>query len=165
MTFDLHAMEAIKQLKYRYIRALDSADVETLGNCFIETASIKFEGGIYTAAVTGRGNIREAMANSFHSKAASSHLLHHPVIDVLDDANAEGSWTVRDTFYDLHHSAIISGVAEYRDEYVKEADGMWRMKYSSYKRLYETAQPLPSDLNFTARKLAETGKDLGLDVS
>lgn len=162
MQFDLQAMEAIKQLKYSYIRALDTADIETLAMCFTETAEIKFEGGIYTAEVVGRDKIKEAMANSFHSKAASSHLLHHPVIEMQDLSSARGQWTLRDTFYDLHHSAIISGVAEYEDDYVKEADGLWLMKRSSYTRLYETAQPLPNDMNFTARKLSVTGKTLDL---
>ena len=163
MSFDLQAMEAIKQLKYRYVRALDTADVDTLGMCFSETAEIKFEGGIYTAEVSGRKNIKQAMENSFHSKAASSHLLHHPVIDFLDSSRANGCWTLRDTFYDLHHGAIISGVAEYEDEYIKEGDGQWRMKRSVYTRLYEIAQPLPDDMNFTARKLEATGKTLDLD--
>lgn len=164
MSFDLEAMEAIKQLKYRYVRALDTADIETLGDCFVEAASILFEGGIYTANVTGRNEIREAMANSFHSKAASSHLLHHPVIDVTSDRTALGQWTLQDTFYDLHHGAIISGVAEYRDDYVKEADGEWRMQRSTYQRLYEITRPLPKDMTFTMRKLGQTGLDLGLET-
>ncbi|MEO0883206.1 MAG: nuclear transport factor 2 family protein [Pseudomonadota bacterium] len=162
MTHDLQAMEAIKQLKYRYVRALDSADQVGLEACFTEDAHICFKGGVYTVEFTGRDKILEFLATSFHSKAAASHQVHHPVIDLLSDTEAQGQWSLQDVFHDLNARVIISGAAEYVDTYRKGADGAWRIAESGYTRLYEMTQPMPEQMVCTYNKLAETGRDLGL---
>ena len=162
MSVDLQAIEAIKQLKYRYVRALDTADVETLGDCLTEDAYVKFEGGIYTVEHTGREAIKEFMGMSFHSKAATSHQVHHPTIELIDETHAKGQWSLHDIYHDLNMRMIISGTSEYMDAYVKGADGQWRISDSRYQRLYEMTQPMPENMTCTVHKLATTGKDLGL---
>lgn len=162
MSFDLQAMEAIKQLKYRYVRALDTADLDTLGDCLTEDAYIKFEGGIYTVEHTGRASITEFMGMSFHSRAATSHQVHHPVIEMLSETTAKGQWSLQDYYHDLNMRMIISGASEYHDQYVKEADGKWRIADSRYQRLFEMTQPMPENMTCTVHKLATTGKDLEL---
>ena len=162
MSVDLQAIEEIKQLKYRYVRALDTGDTETLGNCLTEEAYIKFEGGIYTVEHTGRAAITEFMGMSFHSKAATSHQVHHPTIELLTETSATGQWSLQDYYHDLNHRMIVSGASEYKDQYVKEADGKWRISDSRYERLYEMTQPMPENMTCTVHKLAKTGKDLGL---
>ncbi len=162
MQLDDHFVEQIKQLKYRYVRALDTADIEAMGDCLTKDAEIFFEGGIYTVDYQGRDNICAFFETSFHSKAASSHQVHHPVITQTGPGSARGQWSLSDVFYDLNHRVIISGASEYFDDYVKEADGQWRIARSSYKRLYEMTQKMPEDMYCTYNRLAETGKDLGL---
>lgn len=162
MSLDLQAIEEIKQLKYRYVRALDTGDTKTLGDCLTEDAYIKFEGGIYTVEHTGRAAITEFMGMSFHSKAATSHQVHHPTIELLSDISAKGQWSLQDYYHDLNHRMIVSGASEYKDAYVKEADGKWRIADSRYERLYEMTQPMPENMTCTVHKLAMTGKDLGL---
>lgn len=162
MSFDLQAMEAIKQLKYRYVRALDTADIEALRTCFTEEAHIRFAGGVYTVEFTGREAILEFMAMSFHSKAATSHQVHHPVITLDGADRATGQWSLQDYYHDLTHRIIISGASEYQDTYVRDADGQWRIAESGYSRLYEMTQPMPSDMVCTYHKLAETGRDVSL---
>ncbi|MEL6322907.1 MAG: nuclear transport factor 2 family protein [Pseudomonadota bacterium] len=163
MSFDLNAMEAIKQLKYRYVRALDTADLETLGTCFTDDAHIKFEGGIYTVEYTGRDAILEFMGMSFHSKAATSHQVHHPVIEIESETRATGQWSLQDYFYDLNMKMIVFGASEYHDVYVKEGDA-WKIADSGYTRLYEMTQPFPESLTCTFNKLAETGRDVTLGI-
>lgn len=162
MGIDLEAIEAIRQLKYRYVRALDTADIETLSDCLTEDAYIKFEGGIYTVEHKGRETFAEFMATSFHSKAATSHQVHHPTIELLTDTTAKGQWSLHDIYHDLNHRMIISGASEYMDQYVKEADGQWRISDSRYQRLYEMTQPMPENMTCTVHKLATTGRDLSL---
>jgi ketosteroid isomerase-like protein len=157
-----HEIEQIKQLKYRYVRALDTADMNTMRDCLSEDAQIFFEGGIYTVDYQGREKICAFLETSFHSKAASSHQVHHPVITLITDTAATGQWSLSDVFHDLTHRVIVSGASEYFDEYVKESDGKWRIARSSYKRLYEMTQKMPDDMHCTFNRLAETGKDLGL---
>jgi len=155
-------IEQIKQLKYRYVRALDTADLASMRDCLTEDAHIRFEGGVYTVDYTGIDDICAFFETSFHSKAASSHQVHHPIITMSDPAHAKGQWSLSDVFYDLNHRAIISGAAEYFDEYIKGDDGQWRIASSGYKRLYEMTQKMADDMYCTYNRLAETGKDLGL---
>jgi len=162
LPYDLQAIEAIKQLKYRYVRALDSADQRGLEACFTEEAHICFQGGVYTVEFTGRDRILDFLATSFHSKAAASHQVHHPNIDVVGQTEAHGQWSLQDVYHDLNQRVIISGAAEYVDRYVKDSDGIWRISDSSYTRLYEMTQPMPEQMVCTYHKLAETGRDLGL---
>lgn len=158
---DLQAIEEIKQLKYRYVRALDSADTVTLGKCLTEDAYVKFEGGIYTVEQKGRDKIIEFMGMSFHSKAATSHQVHHPAIDLTSKTSATGKWSLHDIYHDLNLRMIISGASEYVDHYVRESDGEWRISDSRYQRLYEMTQPMPEHMTCTIHKLATTGRDLG----
>lgn len=157
-----HEIEQIKQLKYRYVRALDTADMDAMRECLTEDAEIFFEGGIYTVDYNGRDNICAFLETSFHSKAASSHQVHHPVITLESPTKAKGQWSLSDVFHDLNHRVIVSGASEYFDDYVKEPDGKWRIAGSSYKRLYEMTQKMPDDMHCTFNRLAETGKDLEL---
>lgn len=162
MPVDLQAIECIKQLKYRYVRALDTADTNTLADCLTKDAYIKFEGGIYTVEHTGRAAIAEFMGMSFHSKAATSHQVHHPMIELTGEKTATGQWSLQDYYHDLNLRMIISGASEYVDKYVLEDDGKWRISDSRYQRLYEMTQPMPENMTCTVHKLATTGKDLGL---
>lgn len=157
---ELLEIEAIRQLKYRYVRALDTADMDGLRACMTEDAHIKFEGGIYTVEYTGIENILEFLATSFHSKAAASHQVHHPTIELLSETTARGQWSLSDVFHDLNHRIIVSGAAEYVDDYVKGNDGSWRIARSGYTRLYEMTQPMPEQMNCTFNKLSQTGKEL-----
>lgn len=158
MNLDLQAIEDIKQLKYRYVRALDTADTDTLGACLTEDAYVKFVGGVYTVEYKGREAIKEFMGVSFHSKAATSHQVHHPTIVLVSDTEATGQWSLQDVYHDLNLRMIISGASEYHDHYVKEADGQWRIADSRYQRLYEMTQPMPENMTCTVHKLAKTGK-------
>ena len=160
MTFDLQAMEAVKQLKYRYVRALDTADMDGLRACFTEDAHIRFQGGVYTVEFTGRDKILDFLRTAFHSMAAASHQVHHPVITLESETTATGRWSLQDTFFDLNQRVIISGAAEYEDSYVQDTWGAWRMSRSSYTRLYEMTQPMPEEMICTYHKLSETGAPL-----
>lgn len=162
MSLDLQAIEAIKQLKYRYVRALDSADLDTMRTCLAENVYVRFEGGIYTFEHTGREKVIAAFETSFHSKAAASHQVHHPEILLQDETHARAKWSLSDIFHDLNQRIIISGAAEYEDDYVKDTEGNWQIVRSTYTRLYEMTQPMPENMFCTVNKLATTGKDLGL---
>ncbi|MEL7454265.1 MAG: nuclear transport factor 2 family protein, partial [Pseudomonadota bacterium] len=137
-----------------------TADLATLETCFTSDAYICFKGGVYTVEFTGRDAILDFLATSFHSKAATSHQVHHPLIRIESDTVATGQWSLQDHYHDLNHRMIVSGTAEYIDTYVKDSDGDWRISRSGYTRLYEMTQPMPENMVCTYHKLAETGKDL-----
>ena len=87
---DLVEIEAIKRLKYRYIRCLDQKLWDDIGGCFTADAVAAYSGGAYT--FEGRDAIvdflrRSMGAETFHS----SHRVHQPEIDLTGPAGATGS--------------------------------------------------------------------------
>src|SRR5690606_20789360 len=90
---NLHELEAIKRLKYRYLRCLDQKRWDELADCFTVDARSSYGGGRY--AHEGREAIvaflRKAMgAPSF----LSSHRAHHPEIDFTGPDTATGVWAL-----------------------------------------------------------------------
>lgn len=132
---NLHELEAIKRLKYRYLRCLDQKRWDELVDCFTVDARSSYGGGRY--AHEGREAIvaflRKAMgAPSF----LSSHRAHHPEIDFTGPDTATGVWALEDTVIETRAGVTIRGAAFYSDEYVK-VDGAWKIRFTGYKRTYE----------------------------
>ena len=155
---DLQEIEAIKRLKYKYMRYLDQKLWDEMAECFTEDATAAYSGGKY--AYSGRdailGFLRKSMgAESFHS----SHRVHHPEIDVRADGTATGIWALEDVVIETRWNITIRGAAFYHDEYVKQG-GAWRIRHTGYKRTYEEIQPrgdVPG-LKLTASWWATDGK-------
>ena len=132
---DLQELEAIKRLKYKYLRCLDQKRWSELAECFTEDATSAYSGGKYS--FQGRdaiiGFLESAMgADSF----LSSHTVHHPEIEFASATRATGVWALRDTVIETKANIIIRGAAFYEDEYVK-VDGAWKIKSTGYARIYE----------------------------
>ena len=136
---DLVELEAIKRLKYKYLRCLDQKLWDELAECFVENATSAYGGGKYS--YEGRDAIleflRDAMgADTFHS----SHQVHHPGIDFSSETSASGVWALEDVVIDTRFEITIRGAAFYEDEYVK-LDGEWKIRHTGYRRTYEEMQP------------------------
>ena len=156
MALDLESIELIKQLKHRYFRAIDTANIPLVTGCFVEDASIHYIGGSYEIEMAGRDKIVEFIAQSFHADAAAMHTGHHPEITVDGDA-ATGLWYLNDVFYDLNYKVCTRGVAIYEDRYVRTDEG-WKIQHSGYERVWEVVEKFGDELTFTKRLLAETGR-------
>lgn len=137
MGLRLEDIELIKQLKYRYCRALDTGDFALLDELLTEDIEVDYKGGSYHFTLSGRDNFVAAMKQSFYADFAGSHTVHMPVITVHDDDTAEGEWTLLDYAVKLDQgNEATSGSAIYTDQYVKQG-GKWRIACSSYIRVYE----------------------------
>ena len=151
---DLVELEAIKQLKYRYVRLIDLKEWDELETLFVPDATATYSDGKY--AFDGRDAImaflREAMAST---NMLTSHKVHQPEIE-LDGDRATATWALDDVVVHLDYNMRISGAAFYRDEYVKQ-DGRWRIKHTGYERVFEEMQPRPEDVKMTARKWKAEG--------
>lgn len=155
MTLRLEDIELIRQLKYRYSRAIDAGDMATVATLFIEDAEIDYRGGSYHFQMRGRDAIVDALRQAFHARFVGSHTVHMPVITVHDDNDAEGEWTLLDYALDLSADNLTTvGNAHYRDRYRKE-DGEWRIARSTYTRVYERVFNDPAPGRLTAHLLAE----------
>lgn len=157
----LEDIEAIKRMKYLYFRSIDTADIDAIAPYIHEDIEIDYHGGSYHWQLTGKAPFLEALRGAFHSKGLAQHTGHHPEIDVISATEARGKWYLTDVFTHLDTLLQVAGGALYSDEYVKNA-GVWQIRRTSYVRVFETAEVLPSAPNVTYSRLAETGRPRNL---
>lgn len=153
MSLRLEDIELIRQLKYRYCRAIDTCDIDALREIVTEDICTDYAGGSYRWQVQGRDAFLEAIRSSFTKDCVAVHTVHHPEIEVLDDMRARGTWYLTDTFIHLRENVVTEGSALYRDRYSKTPDG-WRIRVSTYERIYERVERLSAPPNLTAHRLA-----------
>jgi hypothetical protein len=141
-------LELVKRLKYRYIRCLDLKLFDEIGECFIPEATASYGGGAYTCV--GRDAIVQFLRTSMGSTTMlTSHKVHHPEIELTGPDTATGVWALDDVVLLTDVSLTVRGAAFYTDDYVKVGDD-WRIRHTSYKRVYEELAPRPADITLTA---------------
>jgi hypothetical protein len=137
---DLHEIEAIKRLKYAYLRCLDQKRWDELAGCFTADATTSYGDGKYSFA--GREAILRFLVEAMDRPSfLSSHRVHHPEIELTGPGQARGTWALDDVVVDPEHGVIIQGAAFYEDEYVK-VDGRWRIRATGYRRTFEWVESL-----------------------
>lgn len=138
-TNDLIELEAIKRVKYRYMRCLDQKRWDEMATCFTHDAVAAYSGGKYTyegpAAIVDF-LVRSMGAETFHS----SHRIHQPEIDLTGPDTAVGTWAMDDVVVMVDWDLSLRGAAFYTDEYRKVGDE-WKIARTGYKRTYEEIQP------------------------
>ena len=139
---DLEAIEAIKRVKYRYLRALDTKH----WNGFADTLT-DHDVGDYGSSMgkdlhfTNRAELVEFMRTAMPAEVITEHRVSHPEITLVDDDEAEGRWYLQDRVIVPAHNFMLFGAAFYRDRYRKTADG-WKICATGYERTYEVMQKL-----------------------
>lgn len=137
---ELLEIDAIKRLKYRYMRCLDQKRWTELADCFTEDATTSYGDGKY--AFTGRDAILRFLSEAMGRPSfLSSHRVHHPEIELDGPASARGTWALEDFVIDPERRVIIQGAAFYEDAYAKTA-GRWRIRATGYRRTFELVEPL-----------------------
>jgi hypothetical protein len=136
-------LEAIKRLKYKYQRCLDTKQWDELRECFTEDAKAAYSGGKFS--FDDRDAILRFLegamgADTFHS----CHAVSQPEIQLVDGRTATGRWCLQDTVIDTSFDMMIHGAAFYEDEYRKGEDGVWRISKTGYTRIYEQMMPRKS---------------------
>ncbi|WP_375739998.1 nuclear transport factor 2 family protein [Pseudomonas boanensis] len=135
-------IEQIRQLKYRYFRALDCHDWALFATCLAEDVTTALDSGKYS--FSGRegfvAGLRELMDRP---TLLSKHHGHHPEIELVAPDRARGTWYLEDHVIDVENSWMVHGTALYQDEYVKR-DGAWQILATGYRRVFETVTaPIP----------------------
>jgi len=138
---DLAEIEQIKQLKYRYFRALDTNDWQTFGDCLAEDCTARYGDGEYS--FDGRKAIVDFMSGNMSAETfLSMHNGHHPEISIASDGQAAtGTWYLQDMILDLNNNVRLYGTGIYNDEYVKSG-GKWQISHTGYARIFECVEPL-----------------------
>jgi hypothetical protein len=144
-TAELLEFHEICQLKYRYIRALDTHNWPLLESCFTEDVVLWPNGGDYIAR--GRDEVMALVKTIITGSFFSSHTVAHPEIEFIDENRAKGTWRLEDTlmYTEAHpgivHTSItggerVSGAAYYYDEYVRK-DAAWKIAGCGFIRIFE----------------------------
>jgi hypothetical protein len=139
---DLITLEELRQLKYRYLRALDLKLWDEFSNTLAPDATARYGQRLSFA---GRDEIVRFMSQSLGPGIITVHHCHQPEIEV-DGDRATGRWALEDTVIITERNAVLRGAAFYEDRYVRD-DGVWRIQHTGYERIYEamiSLQDLPS---------------------
>ncbi|WP_101759134.1 nuclear transport factor 2 family protein [Oceanicoccus sp. KOV_DT_Chl] len=151
-------MEAIKQLKHRYFRCVDTFNMEEMKTVLHKDVKIRFKGGNYEWNLDDRDQYIANMSYAFTKKSIGQHNGFHPEIQMLSDHEATGIWYLHDNMWIMNHKLKTHGTALYWDRYVKE-NGQWFIAETAYERLYELNDPITDTLNLSTHYLGTHGAD------
>jgi hypothetical protein len=136
---DLLDIEAIKQLKARYFRFVDTKQWDRLREVFTDDVRI-FVGGHLTGPADSPDAFVRSVATHLDG-VRSVHLGYLPEIEVAGDGTARGIWAMHDEleFPAGHREYSESrprrrGFGYYEEEYRREPDG-WRISFVRVTRL------------------------------
>lgn len=115
-------LEAIKALKARYFRTMDTQDWAGLAECFTEDLHADFRQAPGMLA-EGRDEYIQALTAALKG-AKTVHHGHMPEIELVDENSATGVWAMDDVV-DMPDIAL-RGWGHYHESYRKEA-GIWRI--------------------------------------
>lgn len=134
---DLDAIEAIKQLKARYFRLLDTKQWAAWRMIFTNDAS--FEG---TSRPFDGPDDFCASTSAWLDSAVTVHQGHTPEIEILDESNARGIWAMHDhvQFADPIASGAYAGMNGfighgYYHEHYRCDEGVWKISFLRLTRL------------------------------
>lgn len=153
----LSDIEEIRTLKHRYFRGIDTADTALLGELFTDDVVVDYRGGNYRVSLSGRGDMLDFLANSFHSGAVAMHHGHMPEITLTGPNSATGIWYLEDIFINIEDKTHTIGSAIYRDVY-RCVGGRWLIERTEYDRVFEMVRPLAADAEITWHHLAKAGR-------
>lgn len=149
-------IEQIHQLKYRYVRFIDTKAWDQLGELFTEDATASYGGGATT--LSGRAAIMEFLTTSMASESMlTSHKVHQPEVALTGPDTATGVWALDDVVIMDDLGLVVRGASFYDDRYVK-ADGAWRIAHTGYRRVFEEIEPRSADVKLTASWWATDGR-------
>jgi len=140
----LTAIEAIRNLKAKYWRGVDSCDGELVRSILAEDCELDCRGcctdpasGIdflpeMNIVMRGRDSWRAQALDGF----VTSHQGHQAEIEITGPDSASATWTFTDRFFyppGMKYSRF-TGYGYYHDTYVREA-GDWKLKTMRFTRL------------------------------
>ncbi|MCT1516079.1 nuclear transport factor 2 family protein [Dietzia cercidiphylli] len=147
-------IDAIKSLKYRYLRCVDLRLWDELAETLAPEVSASYGKRL---SYTGRDEVVNGLRGQMADDVITEHQAHHPEIEV-DGDTATGRWYLQDRVIVPAFDTMIIGSAFYEDTYAR-VDGKWVITSTGYKRTYEAMLNLKDIPSFqlTDNHLAPTG--------
>lgn len=131
-----HDIEAVKQLKYRYLRTLDTKAWGEFEECFLPEATADYNG----LEFADRAALVDYMRANLGEGLITLHQVHHPEVHV-DGDTATARWYLQDKVLVPAFGFMLEGAAFYQDRYQRTPDG-WRVAHTGYRRTYEATYNL-----------------------
>ena len=125
-------IDAIKNLKYRYLRCVDLRLWDELAQTLAPEVTASYGKRL---SYTGRDEVVEGLKGQMTNDVITEHQAHHPEIEV-DGDTATGRWYLQDRVIVPAFDTYIFGSAFYEDTYA-HIDGRWVITRTGYKRTYE----------------------------
>jgi hypothetical protein len=125
-------VEAIKQLKARYFRTMDTKDWAGMRQVFTDDVVVDTTasgGGVVTGADEFIGFLKETLAG-----AVTVHHGHMPEIELTSPTTATGVWALQD-FILWPDGLRLHGFGHYHESYELVGEE-WRIKSSTLTRLH-----------------------------
>jgi len=150
---DLLDIEAIKRLKAKYFRVLDTKDWNGMRECLHKDCVARYDGGKYS--FDGSDRIIAFFSQYLDAPTKITlHQAHHPEIDLVNALRATGIWYLQDMVVDLDNDTTLRGAGFYHDEYVKE-NGKWLIKMTGYERTFEEVEQRSDAVKLTHNMFAK----------
>jgi hypothetical protein len=127
----LDDIEAIKQLKGRYCRTMDTKDWAAYRQVFTDDVAMDTTdsgGGVITGADEFLAFLTETLRD-----VLTVHHCHTPEIDVTSPTDASGVWAMEDMLR-FADGTELHGFGHYHETYRNDGDG-WRIASSRLTRL------------------------------
>ena len=124
-------VEAIKRLKARYFRTMDTKDWSGMREVFAEDVVVdttQSGGGVITSADEFIAFLRETLDD-----VVTVHHGHMPEIELTSPTTATGIWALQDILK-WPNGVELHGYGHYHETYVKTGDS-WRIKSTKLTRL------------------------------
>ncbi len=124
-------IEAVKRLKARYFRFVDTFDLEGWLTCFTDDVVCLYDQAVSRKGspaqdpyrVDGKAGIVDFWETN-QNRLQSVHHGHMAEIDIVSDSEARGIWAMEDIV--IFTEAILHGYGHYHEEY-RKLDGEWKI--------------------------------------
>lgn len=134
---DLADIEAIKQVKARYFRLMDTKQWDAWLDVFTADCALRWGDGP-DQRVEGREEAVAELSRRLED-AITVHHGHMPEIEITGATTATGIWAMFD--YVDRPQRAFQGWGHYHEEYEKGDDGRWRIKKLVLTRIREDSVP------------------------
>lgn len=124
-------LEAIKQLKARYFRTMDTKDWQGMREVFCDDVVVDTAasgGGVVEGADSFMTFLRNALQD-----VVTVHHGHMPELELTSSTTARGIWAMQDLLK-WPDGRELRGYGHYHETY-ERTDGSWRIKTSTLTRL------------------------------
>lgn len=133
-------LEAIKQLKGRYCRTMDTKDWAAMRQVFTDDVvmdTTRSGGGVMTGADDFMAFLEQALGD-----VVTVHHCHTPEIELTSPTSATGWWAMEDMLR-WPDGSELHGYGHYQETYTK-VDGRWLIARSTLSRLRMDHTPAPT---------------------